>query len=87
VETGVAEGLAVTPYYDPLLAKIVAHGEDRAAAIARLDQALADTVLDLVAPSGNPAATNLAFLRKALASPAFVEGRYDTTSAEALAKG
>jgi acetyl-CoA carboxylase biotin carboxylase subunit/3-methylcrotonyl-CoA carboxylase alpha subunit len=86
VETGVAEGLAVTPYYDPLLAKIVAHGADRAAAIARLDQALADTVLELVGPSGNPAAVNLAFLRKVLAAPAFVDGRYDTTFAEALAK-
>ena len=87
VETGVAEGLSVTPYYDPLLAKIVAHGAHREAAIARLDQALADTVIDLVAPTGNPAATNLAFLRKVLAAPAFVEGRYDTAFAEALAKG
>jgi acetyl-CoA carboxylase biotin carboxylase subunit/3-methylcrotonyl-CoA carboxylase alpha subunit len=87
VETGVAEGLSVTPYYDPLIAKIVAHGSDRAAAIARLDQALADTVIELVAPTGAPAATNLSFLRKVLAAPAFVEGRYDTAFAEALAKG
>jgi acetyl-CoA carboxylase biotin carboxylase subunit/3-methylcrotonyl-CoA carboxylase alpha subunit len=87
VETGVAEGLSVTPFYDPLLAKIVAHGADRAAAIARLDQALADTVIDLVAPTGARAAQNLAFLRKVLAAPAFVEGRYDTSFAEALAKG
>ncbi len=87
VETGVAEGLVVTPYYDPLLAKIVAHGPDREAAIARLDQALADTVIELVAPSGNPAATNLQFLRRVLASPTFVEGRYDTSFAEVLAKG
>jgi acetyl-CoA carboxylase biotin carboxylase subunit/3-methylcrotonyl-CoA carboxylase alpha subunit len=87
VETGVAEGLDVTPFYDPLIAKIVAHGADRAAAIARLDQALADTTIQLVAPSGNPAATNLAFLRKVLVAPDFVEGRYDTAFAEALAKG
>jgi acetyl/propionyl-CoA carboxylase alpha subunit len=87
VETGIAEGLAVTPFYDPLLAKIVAHGADRAAAIARLDQALADTVIDLVGPTGAKAATNLAFLRKVLAAPAFAEGRYDTSFAEALAKG
>jgi acetyl-CoA carboxylase biotin carboxylase subunit/3-methylcrotonyl-CoA carboxylase alpha subunit len=87
VETGVAEGLAVTPYYDPLLAKIVAFGSDRAAAIARLDQALADTTIDLVAASGNPARTNLAFLRQALAAEPFLEGTYDTTFAEALAKG
>ena len=77
----------MTPFYDPLLAKIVAHGSDRDAAIARLDQALADTVIDLVAPSGNPAGTNLTFLRKVLAAHAFLEGRYDTSFAEALAKG
>ncbi len=87
VETGVAEGLAVTPFYDPLLAKIVSYGADRSAAIARLDQALADTVIDLVGPTGHPAATNLAFLRRLLDAPAFTEGRYDTSLAEALAKG
>jgi acetyl/propionyl-CoA carboxylase alpha subunit len=86
VETGVTEGLDVTPYYDPLLAKVVAHGADRAAAIARLDQALGATVLEMVGPTGAPAATNLAFLRKVLAAPAFAEGRYDTDFAEALAK-
>jgi acetyl-CoA carboxylase biotin carboxylase subunit/3-methylcrotonyl-CoA carboxylase alpha subunit len=87
VETGVTEGLDVTPYYDPLLAKIVAWGSDRAAAIARLDRALAETVLEMVGPTGAPAATNLAFLRKVLAAPTFAEGRYDTSFAEALAKG
>jgi len=81
------EGLTVTPFYDPLLAKIVAHGSDRAAAVARLDQALADTTVDLVGPTGNPAATNLSFLRKVLAAEAFTAGRYDTSFAEALAKG
>jgi acetyl-CoA carboxylase biotin carboxylase subunit/3-methylcrotonyl-CoA carboxylase alpha subunit len=87
IETGVAEGMSVTPFYDPLLAKIVAHGEDRAAAIARLDQALEGTALTLMAPTGAPANTNLAFLRKVLAAPAFVGGTYDTAFAEALAKG
>ena len=86
VEAGVAEGLHVTPFYDPLIAKIVAHGSDRPAAIARLDRALAATTIDLVAPTGNKAATNLAFLRKVLAAPAFAEGGYDTSFAEALAR-
>ncbi len=86
VETGVAEGLDVTPYYDPLIAKIVAWGEDRAAAIARLDRALAATTIDLVGAAG-PAATNVAFLRKLIAAPPFVEGVYDTSFSEALAKG
>ncbi|HVY47280.1 MAG TPA: biotin carboxylase N-terminal domain-containing protein [Minicystis sp.] len=85
VETGFTEGQDVTPYYDPLLAKLVAFGETRAAAIARLDRALAETRIELVGPAG-PAQTNAGFLRKVLAAPAFVEGRYDTTFAEALAK-
>jgi acetyl/propionyl-CoA carboxylase alpha subunit len=86
VETGVAEGLDVTPFYDPLLAKIVAHGSTREKAIARLDQALAETTIELVGPAG-PSRTNIEFLRKILAAPAFVAGTYDTTFAEALAKG
>jgi acetyl-CoA carboxylase biotin carboxylase subunit/3-methylcrotonyl-CoA carboxylase alpha subunit len=85
VEVGVAEGLDVTPFYDPLLAKIVAHGPTRAEAIERLDRALAATVIELVGPAG-PAATNIEFLRKALASPEFASGAYDTLFAEALAK-
>jgi acetyl-CoA carboxylase biotin carboxylase subunit/3-methylcrotonyl-CoA carboxylase alpha subunit len=85
VETGVAEGLDVTPHYDPLLAKIVAHGPTRAEAVTRLDAALAETTLELVGAAG-PAATNLAFLRKVLASPEFAAGQYDTALAERLAK-
>src|SRR5258708_37296547 len=61
VETGFREGDTVTPFYDPLLAKIVAHGEDREAAIRRLDGALATTVIDLEGAK-NKAQTNLAFL-------------------------
>ncbi|HVK63071.1 MAG TPA: biotin carboxylase N-terminal domain-containing protein [Polyangium sp.] len=85
IETGVEEGSEVTPFYDPMIAKIVASGPSRAEAIARLDEALALTTLELVGPAG-PAATNLPFLRQVLASEAFVGGRYDTLFAEALAK-
>jgi 3-methylcrotonyl-CoA carboxylase alpha subunit len=85
IETGVAEGLEVTPFYDPLLAKIVAHADTREAAIFRLQRALAETTIDLVGPAG-PAATNLAFLQQVLAAEAFAHGAYDTTFAEALAK-
>ncbi len=86
IETGIAEGLDVTPFYDPMLAKIVAHGATRAEAIARLDRALAETTIDLVGPAG-PSRTNLDFLRKILEAPAFAAGTYDTGFAEALAKG
>jgi acetyl-CoA carboxylase biotin carboxylase subunit/3-methylcrotonyl-CoA carboxylase alpha subunit len=85
IETGVVEGGEVTPFYDPMIAKVVAWGADRAAAIARMDAALGAVQLDLVGPAG-PAATNLDFLRKLLAAEDFVAATYDTASAEKLAK-
>ena len=71
VDTGVREGDVVTPFYDPLIAKIVVHGEDRAAALGRLEEAL-----DATAVLGP--ATNLAFLRRVLREPAFRAAAIDT---------
>ncbi|MBV9861736.1 MAG: acetyl-CoA carboxylase biotin carboxylase subunit [Alphaproteobacteria bacterium] len=71
VDTGVREGDTVTPFYDPLIAKIVVHGEDRAAALARLSRALADSAV--LGP-----ATNLAFLGRVAANPEFRAGAVDT---------
>ena len=79
IESGVRAGNKVTPFYDPMIAKIIAWGEDRKAAIARLDGALAQTKLA-------PITTNVSFLRKVLASEEFNAGRYDTTFAEPFAK-
>ncbi|MCS6854899.1 MAG: biotin/lipoyl-binding protein [Elioraea sp.] len=64
IDSGVREGDAVTPFYDSLLAKIIAHGPDRATALRRLASALEATVVDGVA-------TNLALLRRLVAHPAF----------------
>jgi acetyl-CoA carboxylase biotin carboxylase subunit/3-methylcrotonyl-CoA carboxylase alpha subunit len=77
VDTGVAEGGEVTSHYDPLLAKIIAHGESREVALQRLDQALLATDIALVGPKG-PRVTNLSLLRQVLAAPEFVAGDYDT---------
>jgi acetyl/propionyl-CoA carboxylase alpha subunit len=85
VEAGYLEGMEVTPYYDPMLAKLVVHGESRAEAIRRLDEVLAETTIELVGPAG-PAATNVAFCRKLIAATSFVDATYDTSTAEALAK-
>ncbi len=85
VDAGIAEGFEVTPHYDPMLAKIIAVGENRAEAIRRLDEALAETRVRLVGPKAERV-TNLAFLRRVLAAPEFVAGRYDTSLAERLAK-
>jgi acetyl-CoA carboxylase biotin carboxylase subunit/3-methylcrotonyl-CoA carboxylase alpha subunit len=79
VESGVKAGSKITPYYDPMIAKLVAWGETRDAAIAELDKALAGTTIA-------PATTNLSFLRKTLASEEFKAGSYDTKFAEVLAK-
>jgi acetyl-CoA carboxylase biotin carboxylase subunit/3-methylcrotonyl-CoA carboxylase alpha subunit len=83
IDAGIERGGEVTPYYDPLLAKIIAWGDDRADAVARLDAALAATRIELVGPKG-PRATNREFLRRVLADERFRSGQYDTGLAEAL---
>jgi len=85
VDSGVVEGTEVTSHYDPMLAKIIAVGSDRPEAIRRLQTALAETSLRLVGPK-KERTTNLAFLRRLLATPEFVAGRYDTSLAERLAQ-
>jgi acetyl-CoA carboxylase biotin carboxylase subunit/3-methylcrotonyl-CoA carboxylase alpha subunit len=79
VESGVRAPCKITPYYDPMIAKVVAWGETRALAIAGLDQALDGTTIA-------PLTTNVAFIRRVLASGEFRSGRYDTSLAETLAK-
>jgi 3-methylcrotonyl-CoA carboxylase alpha subunit len=71
VDTGVRQGDAVTPFYDPMIAKIIASGEDRDAARARLQRALADTAVLGVT-------TNLAFLNRVIGEPDFAVGKVDT---------
>jgi 3-methylcrotonyl-CoA carboxylase alpha subunit len=71
IETGVHEGDTISPYYDPMIAKVVAHGDDRDEAIA----GLAD-MLDAVEVW--PVRTNAGFLRSLLAMDEFKEARLDT---------
>ena len=71
VDSGVENGQIVTPYYDPMLAKIVTHGEDRSEALGRLQLALADTRV-----SGLE--TNTAFLLALCREPAFAAGDLST---------
>jgi 3-methylcrotonyl-CoA carboxylase alpha subunit len=77
VDAGYAEGGEVTPHYDPLMAKICAHGTTRGEAIERLLAALAATDVALAGPRG-PRATNLGFLQEILREPGFRAGEYDT---------
>jgi acetyl-CoA/propionyl-CoA carboxylase, biotin carboxylase, biotin carboxyl carrier protein len=78
VDSGLSEGATVTSAYDPMLAKVIAWGEDRATAVRRLDAALAGTVV-----LGVP--TNTAFLRALLHDPDVQAGHLDTTLAERVA--
>jgi hypothetical protein len=71
VDSGVAEGDEVGTHYDPMIAKIVAHGPDRASALAALRAALRGTQV-----AGLP--TNLAFLQRLAGHPAFEGLELDT---------
>jgi acetyl-CoA/propionyl-CoA carboxylase biotin carboxyl carrier protein len=71
VDSGLVEGGEIGGAYDPMLAKVIARGPDRATALARLDRALgAYTLLGV--------ATNVAFLRSLLTDPDVAAGRLDT---------
>jgi acetyl-CoA carboxylase biotin carboxylase subunit len=71
VDSGYAAGTTVTPFYDPLLAKLCAHGATRDEAIARARLAVADFVV--TGPK-----TNLPFHAELLGNAEFVSGDYDT---------
>jgi 3-methylcrotonyl-CoA carboxylase alpha subunit len=71
IDTGFAAGDRVTPYYDPMIAKVIVHGATRAEALAALLSALDDAVV--IGPK-----TNLAFLRGLLRSREFAAGTVDT---------
>jgi acetyl-CoA carboxylase, biotin carboxylase subunit len=71
VDAGYAGGDVVTPYYDPLLAKLCVWAEDRPAAIERARAAVA--AFEIEGPKNN-----LAFHAELLAYPEFVSGDYDT---------
>ena len=71
VDTGVRAGDAVSPFYDPMLAKLIVWGEDRDAACAAMLAALAQCEVVGVA-------TNIAFLERVVAHEAFATARLDT---------
>ncbi|WP_193075914.1 acetyl/propionyl/methylcrotonyl-CoA carboxylase subunit alpha [Pseudomonas sp. FME51] len=71
VDSGVAEGDSVSPFYDPMLGKLIAWGENREEARLRLLAMLDETAIGGVR-------TNLAFLRRVVAHPAFAAAELDT---------
>jgi acetyl-CoA carboxylase biotin carboxylase subunit len=71
VDSGVVEGMEVPVHYDPMIAKLVVWGEDRAEAIARSRRALLDYRI-----VGTP--TSIPFFLALFEDPQFLAGRYDT---------
>ncbi|MFC7738058.1 acetyl-CoA carboxylase biotin carboxylase subunit [Roseomonas sp. GCM10028921] len=71
VDTGVRAGDAITPYYDPMIAKLICRGADRPAALRQLRAALAEYEVIGVR-------TNLGLLRAVAAHSDFTAGRFDT---------
>ncbi|MEO0316275.1 MAG: hypothetical protein RI928_2731 [Pseudomonadota bacterium] len=71
IDAGVEQGDVISPFYDPMIAKLIVHGKDRAEALARMTQALA--AFQVVGP-----ATNVAFLGRLVASEPFVAADLDT---------
>jgi len=77
VETWVERGTEVSPYYDPMLAKLIVRGKDRTEALNRLAESLAETRVAGLE-------TNLLYLRQILASDGFRAGKVTTRYLEKL---
>jgi 3-methylcrotonyl-CoA carboxylase alpha subunit len=71
IDSGVEQGGAVTPFYDPMIAKLIVHAPSRSAAAAKLAAACGEVEVW-------PVKTNAAFLARAASHPEFVAGRIDT---------
>ena len=71
IDSGVAAGDAISPHYDPMIAKLIVWGEDREAALARLSQALRELQISGLHQ-------NIAFLQRLVRTPSFAQARLDT---------
>ena len=78
IDGWIATGTEVSPYYDPMLAKVIVHGADRAEAIAKMKAALGVTRTAGIA-------TNLDYLREIIESPMFASGDVSTRALSDLA--
>ncbi|MDH6330372.1 3-methylcrotonyl-CoA carboxylase alpha subunit [Stenotrophomonas sp. 1278] len=75
VDSGVEEGDSITPYYDPMIAKLIVWDVDRDAALRRMSQALADCQVVGVT-------TNAGFLRRLVQTDSFANAKLDTALIE-----
>ena len=79
LDAGVATGDEVSHFYDPLMAKLIAHGGDRAQAVERLRAALAALRIEGITH-------NVPFLQRVINMQAFIDGDYDVTLTDSLIK-
>ncbi|AAQ59436.1 acetyl/propionyl/methylcrotonyl-CoA carboxylase subunit alpha [Chromobacterium violaceum] len=71
IDTGVEQGDAISPFYDPMIAKLIVWGETREAALRQMDAALAQyRIVGL--------SSNVSFLRRIVNHPSFASGQVDT---------
>jgi 3-methylcrotonyl-CoA carboxylase alpha subunit len=75
VDTGIKKRDAITPFYDPMIAKLIVWDESRAMALRRMAQALEEFEIVGVA-------NNVEFLRRLVTSPSFTQARLDTSLIE-----
>lgn len=75
IDTGVRQGDQITIHYDPMIAKVIGHGDTRDAAIARTAAALDSTALEGLT-------ANVGFLARTLRHPEFAAGNIDTSFVE-----
>jgi len=78
VDTAAYADAVIPPYYDSLIAKLIAHGRDRAEAIARMHGALEGFIVEGIK-------TTIPLHKRILADPDFVAGKFDTHFLECLA--
>ena len=71
VDTGIAEGDSVPVHYDPMIAKLIANGADRGAAIDKMLAALGEFRIEGIV-------TNISFLKRVMAHPAYRDGETHT---------
>lgn len=77
VDHALEQGAKISPYYDPLIAKLVVWGKDRNEALKRLKSALDEIVIEGIK-------TTVDFHKRLFETSAFVEGEYDTSMVEFL---
>ena len=72
VDSAIYNGMQVSPYYDSMLAKVIAWGKDRDEAIHRMRRALHELIIEGITSTAD-------FHKSIIETPAFLKGEYDTS--------